>query len=103
MAPVMKEQIIKSVFVKLKFRDFKQTTAEAQAEEITLESVNELLTKAYARAKKPVRLIGVGVGLKEVAHDNDSTIQMVFDFSDKCNDAMRQFIETSGSTQKDII
>ena len=103
MAPVMKEQIIKSVFVKLKFRDFKQTTAEAQAEEITLESVNQLLTKAYGRAKKPVRLIGVGVGLKEVAHDNDSTTQMVFDFSDKCNDAMRQFIETSGSTQKDII
>ncbi len=82
MAPVMEGRAIKSVFVKLKFKDFKQTTAEAQANNIELETVLQLLKKAYSRMNKPVRLLGIGVGLKDLS--NQEAAQMDFDFSRGC-------------------
>ncbi|UPQ84825.1 MULTISPECIES: DNA polymerase IV [Pseudomonas] len=50
-------------FVKLKFHDFTQTTLEQSGAGLELEDYADLLASAFARGKRPVRLIGVGVRL----------------------------------------
>lgn len=50
-------------FVKLKFHDFTQTTLEQSGAGLELENYADLLAVAFARGKRPVRLIGVGVRL----------------------------------------
>lgn len=50
-------------FVKLKFHDFTQTTLEQAGAGLELEDYSDLLAGAFARGKRPVRLIGVGVRL----------------------------------------
>lgn len=52
---------IQKLFVKLKFNDFTQTTAEAINERVELDVLQQLLTTAYQRKSLPVRLIGLGV------------------------------------------
>ncbi len=53
---------IKSLFVKLKFNDFRQTTAEEAAARIDPTQARHLIATAWARgAGRPVRLIGIGV------------------------------------------
>jgi DNA polymerase-4 len=56
---------VTKIFVKLKFNDFTRTTAERAGMDLSLPSYLTLLSEAYARANKPVRLIGVGVRLAE--------------------------------------
>jgi DNA polymerase-4 len=56
---------VTKIFVKLKFNDFTRTTAERAGMELSLPSYLTLLSEAYARANKPVRLIGVGVRFAE--------------------------------------
>ena len=56
---------ITKIFVKLKFNDFTRTTAERAGFETTLKNFQSLLTEAFARTGKPVRLIGVGVRFAE--------------------------------------
>ncbi|HJE30394.1 MAG TPA: DNA polymerase IV [Pseudomonas nitrititolerans] len=50
-------------FVKLKFHDFTQTTLEQSGAGLELADYADLLAVAFARGKRPVRLIGVGVRL----------------------------------------
>lgn len=50
-------------FVKLKFHDFTQTTLEQSGAGLQLEDYADLLAVAFARGKRPVRLVGVGVRL----------------------------------------
>jgi len=52
---------IKNQFIKIKFNDFKQVTAELMTEEINLKHFQSLLQEAFDREKKPIRLIGMGV------------------------------------------
>ena len=61
---------ITKIFVKLKFNDFTRTTAERAGLTPTLEDFRSLLTEAFARTGKPVRLIGVGVRLAETMPEN---------------------------------
>jgi len=56
---------ITKVFVKLKFNDFTRTTAERAGLAPTLGDFRSLLSEAFARTGKPVRLIGVGVRFAE--------------------------------------
>ena len=58
-------------FVKLKFHDFTQTTLEQAGARRDLDSYRLLLSAAFARGDKPVRLIGVGVRLQDLrgAHE----------------------------------
>lgn len=56
-------------FVKIKFHDFSQTTLEQVGLELNLESYQGLLTQAYARGNKAVRLLGVGVQLHDKASE----------------------------------
>ena len=58
-------------FVKVKFHDFTQTTLEQSGAGRDLESFEHLLTQAFKRGGKPVRLLGVGVRLHDLrgAHE----------------------------------
>lgn len=49
------------IFVKLKFSDFSQTTAEALVEPHNAEQAQQLLNTAWQRSELGVRLIGLGV------------------------------------------
>lgn len=57
-------QISKQV-VKIKFRDFSQTTVEMQSDSLDMEHYRDLCETGYMRGGKPVRLLGVGVRLPE--------------------------------------
>ncbi|AYN95381.1 MULTISPECIES: DNA polymerase IV [Pseudomonas] len=50
-------------FVKVKFHDFTQTTLEQAGAGRDIDSYRRLLTQAFMRGGKPVRLLGVGVRL----------------------------------------
>lgn len=58
---------VTKIFVKLKFNDFTRTTAERAGFTPSLQAFRALLTEAFARTGKPVRLIGVGVRFAETA------------------------------------
>ncbi|MEO4049103.1 DNA polymerase IV [Pseudomonas sp. CAU 1711] len=53
-------------FVKVKFHDFSQTTLEQAGARRDLHSYEQLLSGAFARGNKPVRLLGVGVRLLDL-------------------------------------
>lgn len=59
------EEAIKSLVVKLKFSDFRQTTLESgQTKTPTIEAFSKMIEIAFARGEnKGVRLIGIGVRL----------------------------------------
>ncbi|PWB32035.1 DNA polymerase IV [Pseudomonas sp. SDI] len=58
-------------FVKVKFHDFSQTTLEQSGAGRDLGSYQLLLSQAFARGGKPVRLLGIGVRLQDLrgAHE----------------------------------
>ena len=56
---------IKALTMKIKFSDFTQTTVSRQAQEIDSKIFHELLKQGLARKNSPIRLLGVGVELKE--------------------------------------
>ena len=49
--------------VKIKFRDFSQTTVETAADSLDLDKFRQLCETGFQRGEKPVRLLGVGVRL----------------------------------------
>jgi DNA polymerase-4 len=53
-------------FVKVKFHDFTQTTLEQAGAGRDLEGYRQLLTQAFNRGDKPVRLLGIGVRLQDL-------------------------------------
>lgn len=53
-------------FVKVKFHDFTQTTLEQAGAGRDLGSYQLLLTQAFNRGAKPVRLLGIGVRLQDL-------------------------------------
>src|SRR4029077_2855655 len=59
------ERRITKVFAQLKFAAFTRTTAERAGLEPTLPAFRSLLTEAFARTGKKVRLIGLGVRFAE--------------------------------------
>lgn len=61
---------ITKIFVKLKFNDFTRTTAERAGLCPALQDFKGLLTEAFARTEKPVRLIGIGVRFAEATTEN---------------------------------
>jgi len=63
------ERAICKLFVKLRFNDFRRTTAECMATAIDAAQCRRLLDTAFERGKRPVRLIGVGVRLSEDDED----------------------------------
>jgi DNA polymerase-4 len=59
---------VRSLVVKLKFSDFRRTTAERAHPEIDREIFKALLVEANSRSEgKPARLLGVGVRFHDFA------------------------------------
>ncbi|MEY2491842.1 MAG: polymerase [Verrucomicrobiota bacterium] len=56
---------VRAIFVKLKFADFTRTTVERAGLSPNLPNYRQLLTEAFGRADKSVRLMGVGVRFDE--------------------------------------
>lgn len=68
------ELIIKNQYIKIKFNDFKQTTAEISSTDISLEKYLSLFRASYSR-EKPIRLLGLGVHFKQPSIDILSSAQ----------------------------
>ncbi len=64
-------------FVKIKFYDFKSTTAESISLTPSLDLFRSLLTTAFQRRLQPVRLLGVGVGFKEESENPQQELLLV--------------------------
>lgn len=56
---------IKNQFIKIKFSDFKSTSAETMTSAISWELYEKLFSQAYAREPRPIRLLGLGVHFQE--------------------------------------
>lgn len=56
---------IGKLFVKLKFTDFITTTVEQVNQELDLQLFEQLCQTGYERGNKPVRLLGLGIRLRE--------------------------------------
>ncbi len=63
---------IKALYVKLRFNNFKTTTAQTSATELDDFTYLQLIKIAWQRGKKPVRLIGLGIQFD----DKDASIQL---------------------------
>ncbi len=57
-------------FVKIKFHDFVSTTVEMLSTSSSEEIFRTLLEQGYARGDRPVRLLGLGVGLAQTSDIN---------------------------------
>lgn len=53
-----------TLFIKLKFKDFQQTTVEQICDKIEPDLIKQLIQEGYLRKTLPVRLVGIGIGLK---------------------------------------
>jgi len=62
--PTLTDKIAK-LFIKIKFNDFSQTTVETTQQIIEQDCFKQLMQEGYERKNQPVRLLGVGVRLKE--------------------------------------
>ena len=71
------ERQIHKLFVKIRFDDFRRTTAECVSAALDAEQCRKLLETAHSRGRRPVRLLGVGVRLNE-----DEDLQQLGLFSD---------------------
>lgn len=60
-----KQVTIGKQFVKIKFHDFVSTTVEQSASRLDLDGFRDLCETGFARGNKPVRLLGLGVRMKE--------------------------------------
>ncbi len=56
---------IAKILVKLKFSDFRRTTAEITSRQPELDAYLKLLREAWGRSGEPVRLLGIGVRFAE--------------------------------------
>jgi DNA polymerase-4 len=55
------DRMIKNIFIKIKYADFKQTTIESPYQELSMECFEELFLKRFSQRIDPIRLIGTGV------------------------------------------
>jgi DNA polymerase-4 len=77
------DYLINKYVVKVKFNDFVQTTYETSLDHpVTVagseQEYIELLEVAYHRRDKPLRLLGLGVGLKDLKDSNELTQLKLF-------------------------
>lgn len=56
---------IHTLFVKLKFNDFQHTTVECTHDALDFKLFSQLMQEGFSRKERPVRLLGVGVKLRQ--------------------------------------
>ncbi len=69
---------IHKTFIKIKFKDFSITTVEHLEPELCLDNFQQLVNQGWQRKKIPIRLLGVGVRLKQTWH-GDLQLSLAFD------------------------
>jgi len=77
------EKFINKLFVKIKFSDFQQTTVECVGYAPHIPTYARLMETGWARASRPVRLLGVGVRLGE-----SETVEQLRLFDDVLDDSI---------------
>ena len=65
---------IKSRTLKLRFQGFDTTTVASTGQEVNQQTYLGLLTTAWERQQKPVRLIGLGVQLRELDNPDQTDL-----------------------------
>jgi len=78
------EKFINKLFVKIKFSDFQQTTVECVGYAPHIPTYARLMETGWARASRPVRLLGVGVRLGDT-----ETVEQLRLFDDVLDDSIR--------------
>ncbi len=66
---------IKNMFIKIKFNDFKQKTAEVMSHDINVEQFLSLLKRSFEQEPRPFRLVGLGVHFQHQEQSNKTFIQ----------------------------
>ena len=74
------DRSIRGQFVKIKFHDFTQTTAECLSSHLDLSIFHHLLEQGFLRGNKPVRLIGLGIRFDHVPSNTKLWQQTTFSF-----------------------
>ncbi|TVP79536.1 MAG: DNA polymerase IV [Puniceicoccaceae bacterium] len=67
------DRSIAKLLVKLKFSDFRRTTAEMPGHQADIKKYHALLKEAWGRSGEPVRLLGIGVRFA----DTDSSLEQL--------------------------
>lgn len=67
---------VHKLFVKIRFANFRHTTAECLATHVHQETLQQLMTAAFQRGNIPVRLLGIGIRLRQ---DNEHMQGELFD------------------------
>lgn len=65
---------INKLNIKIRFNDFKQTTVECRASQLNQQVFADLLQIGYQRRNRPVRLIGLGIGVSDKLGDEQLTL-----------------------------
>jgi DNA polymerase-4 len=65
------DRTIAKLFVKLKFSDFRKTTAEMPGQQPDIKQYLNLLDEAWGRSGEPVRLLGLGVRFADSERNNE--------------------------------
>ncbi|MDH5544243.1 MAG: DNA polymerase IV [Gammaproteobacteria bacterium] len=69
---------IKTLFVKIKYADFSQTTAQAPAMHLCEDTFITLFQQRYIYNPRPVRLIGLGVRFRDKKEEEDKQLELAF-------------------------
>ena len=77
MKRVQAEDYIHKLYVKIRFADFHQTTAECRGSSLDERSFVSLLETAFARGQQPVRLLGLGTRLSGAEQASTAEQQLV--------------------------
>src|SRR5688500_12438572 len=72
------DSVIKNQFVKVKFNDFTQTTAECTSMDFNMDAFQQLCQTAYQRYQLPVRLLGVGVHFRDDGKTKEAASEQLF-------------------------
>jgi len=70
------DKSIKSLFVKIKFSDFTQTTIEKSYLNLDYNDFESLFLKRYAESSKKIRLIGIGVRFNTNSNDEQLVLNL---------------------------
>lgn len=65
---------INKLNIKIRFNDFKQTTVECRASQLNQQIFADLLQIGYQRRNRPVRLIGLGIGVSDKPSDEQLSL-----------------------------
>jgi DNA polymerase-4 len=80
---------IAKLFVKLKFSDFRRTTAETRGTQPELHIFDALLAEAWGRSGMDVRLLGLGLRFAE-HHESAEQLELAFNPGSNCAEAVKQ-------------